>query len=115
MTEIIIPDTVTNIGDYAFYSCDLTSVTIPNSVKYFGESIFEQSNLQNLYYEGSVAEWITVIKNSADDEYYCPSNSNAVNFYINGELTIPSDIAEIPAYAFENCKNLTNVTIPRYA
>ena len=65
-----------------------------------------------LNYEGSAEEWLTIISNSADDEYYYPPNSNADNFYINGDLTIPSDITEIPAYAFENCKNLTNVTIP---
>lgn len=113
LTEIIIPDTVISIGDFAFYECEsLTSATIPNSVKYIGDSIFANLNLDTINYEGSAEEWLTIISNSADDEYYSPPNSNSENFYINGDLTIPSDITEIPSYAFRNCKNLTAVTIP---
>jgi len=38
----IIPDGVTSIGDYAFYSCNnLTSITIPGSVTSIGEYAFE--------------------------------------------------------------------------
>ena len=37
----IIPNTVTSIGEYAFYDCDaLTSITIPNSVTSIGEEAF---------------------------------------------------------------------------
>ena len=37
-----IPNSVTSIGDYAFYGCNgLTSITIPNSVTSIGEEAFE--------------------------------------------------------------------------
>ena len=42
LTSIVIPDSVTSIGEYAFNWCDgLTSVTIGNSVKSIGTSAFE--------------------------------------------------------------------------
>ena len=48
--DLVIPNSVTSIGDYAFYGCSgLTSVTIPNSVTSIGEDAFEYcSELKNL-------------------------------------------------------------------
>lgn len=41
ITKLIIPNSVTSIGDYTFYGCSgLTSVTIPNSVTSIGGSAF---------------------------------------------------------------------------
>ena len=41
ITNLIIPNSVTSIGDRAFYNCSgLTSVTIPNSVTSIGRSAF---------------------------------------------------------------------------
>lgn len=41
ITNLIIPNSVTSIGGYAFYNCSgLTSVTIPNSVTSIGERAF---------------------------------------------------------------------------
>ena len=42
ITNLIIPNSVTTIGNYAFYYCKgLTSVTIPNSVTSFGYAAFD--------------------------------------------------------------------------
>ena len=113
LINIIIQDSVTSIGDRAFASCvSLTSATIPRSVKYIGDSMFNSLYLKTLYYEGSADEWLTAISNSAGEGYYYSPNTNAENFYINGDLTIKSDITEIPDYAFENCKSLTSVNVP---
>jgi hypothetical protein len=41
LTSVIIPDSVTSIGNYAFYECkSLTSVTIPDSVTSIGNYAF---------------------------------------------------------------------------
>ncbi len=41
LTSVIIPDSVTSIGGYAFFDCfGLTSVTIPDSVASIGDSAF---------------------------------------------------------------------------
>ena len=51
MTSITIPNSVTSIGNNAFYKCSrLTSVTIPNSVTSIGSAAFRScSKLDNVY------------------------------------------------------------------
>ena len=56
--KVTIPNSVTSIGDWAFYDCtSLTSVTIPNSVTAIGVGVFlECRNIMILCNPGSHAE-----------------------------------------------------------
>ncbi|MDR0917774.1 MAG: leucine-rich repeat domain-containing protein, partial [Oscillospiraceae bacterium] len=55
LTSVIIPDSVTSIGDSAFYfSYYLTSVTIPNSVTSIGNSAFRWCSLISVTIPDSV-------------------------------------------------------------
>ncbi len=97
--KIIIPNSVTTIRDYAFYSCsDLTSITIPNSVTKIGNSAFESCfSLTSINIPNSV----TTIGNEAFED--CSSLSS---------ITIPNSITKIDTNAFNACSSLTSVTIP---
>ena len=95
----IIPNSVTIIGNGAFYNCrSLTSITIPNSVTTIGNSAFANcSGLASLAIPNSV----TTIGNSAFA--YCRSLTS---------LTIPNSVDFIAGSAFEGCSGLASVTIP---
>lgn len=98
-TKIIIPDTVKEIGAYAFSNCStLIEVEIPESVTQIGMGAFYSCcGLKNVYIPDSV----TSISNSAF--YKC---NNLV------EVHLPSSLKKIEAQTFHNCFNLKNVNIP---
>ena len=115
--NITIPNTVTSIGDFAFYNCiGLTSVTIPNTVTSIGESAFFW--VKNIAYEGSASgsPWGAFTVNGTIDGYfiYADAEKTQLTAYVgNGRnVTIPNSVTEIGVYAFYNCNGLTSVTIP---
>ena len=54
ITDLVIPESVTSIGEYAFNGCTgLTSITIPNSVTSIGSYAFTECPLQTIVNHGN--------------------------------------------------------------
>ncbi|MGM9846304.1 MAG: leucine-rich repeat domain-containing protein [Muribaculaceae bacterium] len=95
----IIPNSVTSIGEYAFWCCSgLTSVTIPNSVTSIGSSAFcGCSGLTSVTIPNSV---------TSIGSYAFESCSSLTS------VTIPKSVTSIGEYAFRYCSGLTSVVVP---
>ncbi len=113
VTDLVIPDGVTEIKGYAFYGCSgLTSVVIPNSVTSIGENAFDDCSGLKEVHISDLSAWCGIDFEGflANPLYY------AHNLYLNGELVtdlvIPDGVTEIKGYAFYFCSGLTSVVIP---
>ena len=122
LTLYVIPNSVTSIGDSAFYdSRSLSNIVIPNSVTSIGDSAFEGCNsLGSLVIPNSVInigkgafKWCkslaeVVIPNSVTNigEFaFCGCSSLA-------EVVIPNSVTNIGKGTFANCSSLADVVIP---
>ena len=99
ITELVIPDGVKEIKNYAFSCCSgLTSITIPNSVTSIGNYAFYGcTGLKSIAIPNSV----TSIGN---DAFYRCSGLTSIE--------IPNSVTSIGAWAFSDCTGLTSITIP---
>ena len=132
LQSISLPETLTNIGRYAFRLCSgLTSITIPEEVISIGDRAFQGcSGLTSLIIPSSVTsighqafrdcsglESITV---EAGNSVYHSSGNCLIETdsktLIAGckNLVIPTDgsVTSIGSYAFSGASGLTNITIP---
>ena len=93
-----IPNSVTSIGDAAFYKCSgLTSIAIPNSVTSIGDAAFAGcSGLKSV----TIGNSVTSIGQSAFSD--CIDLTSVI---------IPNSVTSISASAFWNCSGLTSVNI----
>lgn len=98
LETITIPDSVTKIGDRAFYGCKkLTSITMSDSVTEIGEYAFSNCYLTSVTLPNSV----TKIGGFAFSD--CHNLSSVI---------IPNSVIGIDDYAFSGCTDLTSITIP---
>ncbi len=120
--DYIIPNSVTSIGDSAFWGCSgLTSVTIPNSVTSIGEWAF--SGCCGLTFV-TIPNRITRIERGVFKDCAglttldIPNSVTSIGFsaFLNCtsliSIEIPNSVTHIGKFSFAGCSSLTSVTIP---
>lgn len=98
INQVVIEDSVTTIGDYAFHNCQsLTSVSIADSVSGIGNNSFSYcQGLESI----PLPEGLVSIGPQAF--YYCTNLR---------ELEIPASVTSIGDYAFVACDSLASITV----
>ena len=99
ITEAVLAEGVTNIGDNAFYNCkSLTKLTVPSTVTTVGKwALNSCENVNNFTLPNSV---------TSIGEF---AFSNCASW---AQVSLPSSVETVGAQAFTGCMQLTSLTIP---
>lgn len=129
LKTVIVPDTVTQLGTYAFNNCEsLETVYLSNNITAIGDMTFTDcDNLTTVCMNGGTANVISgnIRKIGSSAFRNCTSLTNieisgkvetigymAFNGCTNlATVVIGNSVKTIDSLSFQNCKNLTKITI----
>ncbi len=141
VTEIVIPDTITSIGNHQFQGFNnITSIEISSSVTSIGWDAFDSCSslesivipervtsivnyafnncysLTNVYYKGTIENWCNITFSTMDSNpMYYASNFYMLDsnneYYEVTEIAIPETITSIGKFQFYKFKNITSIKI----
>jgi len=119
LTSISLPNSITYIGESAFFECGLLEINIPESVTDIYKSAFERcTNLSQV----SMPQQLTSIpdylfrKCSSLRNIAIPETVTSIGSYAFSQsglesIVIPNSVTSIGTQAFANCQNLLNVKL----
>lgn len=98
ISEVVLPDTITYIGDEAFYYClELDITELPPNLEYIGDHAFNRCCDSRISY---IPDSVTYL--GAEAFFNC---------YRMTEITIGDGVTHIGDSAFSHCNNLATVTL----
>jgi hypothetical protein len=122
IVSVILPDSLTSIGDKAFYGCSsLTSITIPGNVTSIGYDAFDGcSRLASITIPSKVTSIGSYAFNGCSSLTSIIIESGVTSIWERAfsgcsgltSITIPSSVTSIGSSAFYGCSSLYSITIP---
>ena len=99
LEKVTLPDSITQIADYAFFGCSsLTEVKLPENLKYIGEGTF------------CCTPWLEKLKKT--EKLVIFGTTLYYGQYAEGDVVIPDYVTGIFNDAFNNNKTMTSLTVP---
>lgn len=94
--DIILPDTVTDMGTSTMYGITCSHVKFPRSLSIIPDSTLWNSNVGTIDWPEDVVEL----------------GNSAMQSAMNASVVLPDTVEKLGQYAFSNCHNLTSFHIP---
>ncbi len=100
LSSVTLPNSITNIGDYAFSNSGITSVNIPNALSSIGLHVFSNNNLTSIVIPNSVTNiGDYAFRNNQLTNVIIPTNITSIGngAFIENPLTSVTSLATTPA------------------
>ena len=119
LEEVVLPSTVTSIGDYAFDDCKkITSFNFHEGITRIGDSAFRETGLIEITLPSTLTSannafaYSNVVKATFADGTKTIPDEIFERCYSLSEVILPSTTETISDHAFDSCKNLRSIDIP---
>ena len=117
--NINIPSNIDTIGSYQLAGLNVQEVVIPNTVTYIGEGAFKKLSATNIYYDADITEGLSLVFAGTKGDLVIGKNvtiiSNSMfrnSNLVNVSFEENSSCTTINSYAFLECTKLVSLQIP---